>query len=111
MIMKSVPGKLKMRGNVAIVCTSAALASNRGQIGRTEPWIALVRGKILRPLPARGPVHKLCPDPVTLASDSNLASHGFWMPDGSATDPCHLQEIKPIYFVIKPPFLVHAQEK
>ena len=49
------------------------------------------------PLQARGLDSKLCSDPVTLASDMQV-SHGFWMPDGSFTVPCLLQETKPIYF-------------
>ena len=50
------------------------------------------------PLHPRGQVHDLSPDPVTVASVSHVSSNGFWMPDGSSTVPCHLQQTKPVYF-------------
>ena len=38
------------------------------------------------------------PGPETITSDDSSLSNGFWLPDGTSTFPCHLQNTKPVFF-------------
>ena len=59
-------------------------------------WTALANPTL--PLYPRGQDPSHSPDPATLASVSHVSSQGFWMPDGSSTETCHLQNDNPVYF-------------
>ena len=50
------------------------------------------------PFKTRGPDKTAVSGPEPITSDNSSFSHGFWLPNGTSTLPCHLQKSNPVFF-------------